>query len=159
MISIFVYGLDQFLVGDLSREITKNLADVFETSEDEIMFVAPNDMVFHNGAEQTSWRVIVEVKLPDIYTKVQDKVKEVLFHYVSQVAVHVDIIFNYHFASEHFAKINEKYDLFLEEELEDSLDDETYQEELNEGEGEDEIYTGDIFEGVLNNEDEPKKKS
>ena len=149
MISIYVYGLDQFLVGDLSREITKNLADVFEVSEDDINFVAPNDMIFHKGVEQTSWRVLVEVKLPDLYTKVQDKVKDVLLHYITQVAVHVEIIFNYYFDNEHYVKINEKYPLYIEENLDESLGDEEFSEELQEGEGEDEIYTGDIFEGVI----------
>ena len=147
MISVYVYGLDQFLVGDLSREVTKNLADVLEVSEDDINFVAPNDMIFHKGVEQTSWRVLVEVKLPDIYTKLQNKVKEVLFHYICEVAVHVEITFNYYFNDEHYIKINDKYPLYLDED--ERVEEETYSEEMTEGEGEDEIYTGDIFEGVI----------
>ena len=152
MISIYVYGLDQFLVGDLSKEITKNLADAFEVSEDDINFVAPNDMIFHNGVEQTSWRVIVEVRLPDVFTKVQDKIRDILFHYVSQVAVHVEVTFSYYFSNEHFLKVNEKYPLYLTED-ESEADEEIYTEEMQEGEGDDEIYTGEIFEGVLDKKD------
>jgi len=156
MINIYVYGLDQFLVGDLSKEVTKNLAELMEVSEDDINFVAPNDMIFHKGVEQTSWRVIIEVKLPDAYTKIQNKIRDLLIHYVSQVAVHVEITFVYYFASEHYLQINQKYPLYLDEE--EDMEEDIYSEEMKEGEGEDEIYTGDIFEGVLDNEDDPSKR-
>ena len=53
MINIYVYGLDQFVVGDISRELTSSLAKLYEVEEDEINFVAPHDMVFHKGVEQT----------------------------------------------------------------------------------------------------------
>ena len=39
MITITIYGLDQFVVGRLSREMTPNLAKLYEVSEDEILFV------------------------------------------------------------------------------------------------------------------------
>ena len=59
MITVFIYGLDQFVVGRLSREMTPNLAKLYEVSEDEIIFVAPENMVFHKGVEQTSWNIII----------------------------------------------------------------------------------------------------
>ena len=36
MITIFIYGLDQFVVGRLSSEMTKNLAALYEVNESEI---------------------------------------------------------------------------------------------------------------------------
>ena len=64
MITITIYGLDQFVVGRLSREMTPNLAKLYELSEDEILFVAPENMVFHKGVEQTSWNIIIHVHAP-----------------------------------------------------------------------------------------------
>ena len=64
MITVTIYGLDQFVVGRLSREMTPNLAKLYELSEDEILFVAPENMVFHNGVEQTSWNIIIHVHAP-----------------------------------------------------------------------------------------------
>ena len=46
MILIKVYGLDQYVVGNYSKEHTANLAKLFETSEDEILFYAPNSYTF-----------------------------------------------------------------------------------------------------------------
>ena len=96
MILISIYGLDQFVVGEVSREITPIVAKAFEVEEDEVNFVAPNDMVFHNGVEQTSWRVIVEVRLPEEFDIVENEAKSVLLHYISQYAVHVEVTFNYY---------------------------------------------------------------
>ena len=48
MITITILGLDQYIVGRLSRELTSNLAKIYEVSEDDINFIAPNNMVFHN---------------------------------------------------------------------------------------------------------------
>ncbi|MCR4912092.1 MAG: hypothetical protein K5925_06245 [Bacilli bacterium] len=156
MINIFVYGLDQFVVGDLSERLTPILAKAFEADEDEINFIAPNDFVFHNGVEQTSWRVIVEVRLPAEFDIVEHEVKEVLLHYISQVSVHVEVTFIYYERRNHYVKINKDYPLYLEEK-EGHLNEEEYEEEYDEtdeegpseGEGEDEIYTEDIFKGRL----------
>ena len=38
MITVVIYGLDQFVVGRLSREMTPNLAKLYELNEDEIIF-------------------------------------------------------------------------------------------------------------------------
>ena len=58
MITISIYGLDQFTVGHYSGEHTANLAQLFETKEENISFYSPNAYVFHNGVEQTSWNAI-----------------------------------------------------------------------------------------------------
>ncbi len=147
MISVFIYGLDQFLVGDLSVSLGKDLAKVYEVDEDEINFVAPNTMVFHKRAEQTSWRVIVEVNVPKKLEVLQDQAQKVIVHHIKQIAIHVEILFKYFLMDHHYLEINEEYPLYLEEK--DDIEIETdYPEDLQEGEGDDEIYTGDIFAGL-----------
>ena len=149
MVNVFIYGLDQFVVGELSSELTKNLAKVMEIDEDEINFIAPHDMVFHKGVEQTSWRVLVEIKLPQTFEKIQNQIRQVIVHYVSEVSVHVEVLFYYFAMSEHYQYINEEYDPYLtEDEVSRYEDEET--EEVYEGEGEDEVYTGDIFSSFRN---------
>ena len=153
MINIYVYGLDQFVVGDVSRELTSLVAKLYEVEEDDVNFIAPNDMVFHNGVEQTSWRVIVEVRLPEEFDKFQNQAKDLLMHYISTVAVHVEVTFIYYGYHDHFVKLNSEYPNYLTEENRDNP--EYYSEELEEGEEDDQIYTGDIFEGL--GEDDFKK--
>ena len=147
MITVVFYGLDQFLVGDLSMSLEKDLAKLYEVEEDEVNFIAPNDMIFHKGVEQTSWRVIVEVNAPKKLEVLQDQAIDVILHHVKQIAIHVEILFKYYLQDNHYLYVNEDYPLYMEEKPEIELETD-YPEDLEEGEGEDEIYTGDIFEGI-----------
>ena len=147
MISVFIYGLDQFLVGDLSSSIGRDLAKVYEVDEDDINFVAPNTMVFHKRAEQTSWRVIVEVNVPKKLEVLQEQAQRVIVHHIKQIAIHIEIIFKYYLSDHHALEVNDDYPLYLEEEPETEIETD-YPEDIEEGEGEDQIYTGDMFEGL-----------
>lgn len=147
MITVNIYGLDQFLVGDLSLALGKDLAKLYEVDEDEVNFIATNNMVFHAGAEQTSWRVFVEVNAPKKLEVLQEQVKDVIIHHVSQVAIHVEIVFRYYLSDHRYLHINDDYPLYLDEKPSVDIEAE-YPDDIEEGEGEDEIYTGDIFEGL-----------
>lgn len=147
MINIYVYGLDQFVIGDESVELTKALAKLYEVSEDDINFIAPSDMVFHKGVEQTSWRVIVEVKAPEELERLQAQAKEVIIHYLSEIAIHIEITFFYYCRHDHFLHVNDSYPLYLTEANAVHFEDE-FDGEYVEGDEEGEIFTGDIFEGV-----------
>lgn len=148
MITINIYGLDQFVVGDLSVTLGKNLAKIYEVSEDDINFISTNNMVFHAGSEQTSWRVIVEVNLPKKLEALQDQALEIINHYISEVAINVETTFRYYLSDHHSLHINEDYPLYIESQPEVEIEESSYSEDLEEGEGEDEIYTGDIFKGI-----------
>lgn len=147
MITVNIYGLDQFLVGDLSLPLGRDLAKLYELDEDDVNFIASNNMVFHAGAEQTSWRVFVEVNVPKKLEVLQDQARDIIVHHISQVAIHVEIIFRYYISDHHHLHINDEYPLYLEEKPEVDVQAE-YPDDIEEGEGEDEIYTGDIFEGL-----------
>lgn len=149
MIIVNIYGLDQFLVGDLSLPLGKDLAKLYEVDEDEINFIASNNMVFHSGVEQTSWRVFIEVNVPKKLEVLQEQAKDIIIHHVSQVAIHVEIVFKYYLTDHHYVHINDEYPLYLEEKPEMEIETE-YPDDILEGEGEDEIYTGDIFEEIKN---------
>ena len=147
MITIIFYGLDQFVVGRLSREFNQNIAKLYEVKEDDINFVAPNDLIFHNGVEQTSWNVIIHVHAPRKAALVQDEVAKYLLEAIGDVAIHKAIEFYYYNEENRYEKINEEYPSFItEENLVDAEAD--YEGEYEEGEDDDQVYTGDIFEGI-----------
>ena len=149
MVTINVYGLDQFVVGELSARCSANIAKIYEMDEDEIHFIAPNSMVFHNGNEQTSWRVFVEVTAPKKVEVLQDQICALLANYFSEVSIHLEVVFKYYSQDHYFKKMNPDYPLFLEDKNIVNFDEE-YREDMEEGEGEDEIFTGDIFENIKN---------
>lgn len=147
MITIIFYGLDQFVVGRLSRELTENLAKLYEVKEDEIRFVAPNDLVFHNGVEQTSWDLLIHVHAPKKAALIQDEAATFLMNAIGDVAIHKTVEFYYYAEGNRYQKLNEQYPRFISE---DNLVDveQEYDEEMEEGEDDDQIYTGDIFESI-----------
>ena len=148
MITIIFYGLDQFVVGRLSRELTENIAKLYEVKEEEITFVAPNDLVFHNGVEQTSWDLLIHVHAPKHSALVQDEVATFLLNAIGDVAIHKTVEFYYYVEGNRYQKINEDYPRFItEENLVDTEFDE-YNEDIEEGEEDDQVYTGDIFAGL-----------
>ena len=145
MITVVIYGLDQFVVGRLSREMTPNLAKLYELSEDEILFVAPNDMVFHKGVEQTSWNIIVHVHAPKKVSVLQDQVAKLILESIGDVAINKVLEFYYYSEDNRYCKINNAYPRFI---TADNLVDVAEQdyEDKEEGDGDDDIYTGDIFQ-------------
>lgn len=144
MITVFIYGLDQFVVGRLSREMTPNLAKLYEVSEDEIIFVAPENMVFHKGVEQTSWNIIIHVHAPKKVSVLQDQVAKLILESIGDVAINKILEFYYYSEDNRYTKLNESYPRFIANDNLVDIEEEDY-EDMEEGEGENEIYTGDIF--------------
>ena len=144
MITIVIYGLDQFVVGRLSREMTPNLAKLYELSEDEILFIAPQNMVFHKGVEQTSWNVLIHVHAPMKVSVLQDQVSDFILASIGDLAIHKTLEFYYYSQDNRFEKIDDSYPRFMTDDNLVDVDAE-YNEDLEEGEDEDQIYTGDIF--------------
>lgn len=146
MINITIYGLDQFVVGRLSRELTPLVAKLYEIDEDEVNFIAPNAMVFHKGVEQTSWNILIEVSAPLKVSVLQDQMAELMLHGIGDVAIHKTVEFKYYSQDSRATKLNGAYPRYITEENLVDID-EDY-EEREEGEGDDEIFTGDIFQGL-----------
>ena len=144
MITIIFYGLDQFVVGRLSRELTANVAKLYEVSEEEVIFIAPNDLIFHNGVEQTSWNLLIHVHAPMKVSVLQDQVSEFILASIGELAIHKTLEFYYYSQDNRFEKIDDSYPRFMSDDNLVDIDAE-YNEDLEEGEEEDQIYTGDIF--------------
>lgn len=144
MITVFIYGLDQFVVGRLSREMTPNLAKLYEVSEDEIIFVAPENMVFHKGVEQTSWNIIIHVHAPKKVSVLQDQVAKLILESIGDVAINKILEFYYYSEDNRYTKLNESYPRFIASDNLVDIEEEDY-EDMEEGEGENDIFTGDIF--------------
>lgn len=152
MITIEIYGLDQYIVGELSREMTPNLAKLYEIEEDDINFIAPNCMIFHNGIDQTSWNILIKVFAPMKVSVLQDQVAALISESIGEVAINKNIEFYYYSQDNRYSYINDDYPLYItknnivneyDEHDEDDFDEE--HEELEEGDGEGQIYTGNIF--------------
>lgn len=152
MIIISIYGLDQFVVGRLSRELSENLADMYETSEDNFTFIANDDTVFHKGVEQTSWDTYVTVKANARYSIIEDIVASFLLNQLSYYSINVTINFEYTDDTHTHQRINKEYPRFITDEnivnVDEGMDEEGDDEEISD----EELYDGDIFQD-FNNKD------
>lgn len=153
MITVIFYGLDEFVVGRLSRELTPSLAKLYEVDEDEVNFVAPNNMLFHNGVEQTSWNILIHVHAPMKVSVLQDQVANYLIKAIGELAIHKVVEFYYYSQDNRYVSINDEYPRFITENnvAEFEEDECCHDEDMAEGEGEDEIYTDDIFKDFNGN--------
>ena len=150
MITLTVYGLDQFVVGQLSKEMTRNLADLYEVSVDDINFIAPSNMVFHNGVDQTSWNALVRVNAPKKVMVLQEDAANLIMSMVQGPTINVAVEFYYYSEDNRYEKINEDYPRFITDD--NLVDVEDYEEaEYVEGDGKDEVFTGDIFKDFNGN--------
>ena len=149
MIAIEIHGLDQFVVGNLSRELTPNIAKLYEVDEEEVVFISPQSMVFHKGVEQTSWNILIKVTAPKKVSVLEDQMSQLLLHGIGDVAIHITVLFEYYSVDNRYQKINPDYPRYITEaNLVDVSEDEYADEDSESGEEDDEIYTGDIFEGL-----------
>ncbi len=146
MITISVLGLDQFVVGKYSSEHTENLAQAFECDEDEINFYAPESMIFHKGVEQTSWNSLLIISAEEKYRPFEEKVANYIFKTLKDFCIHIEIRFEYHPSNSTYKLINDDYPLYLTEKNIVQTEEESFDE--NDEISEEEVYTGNIFEGM-----------
>ena len=167
MITIQILGLDQFVVGHYSADHTGNLAQLFETEENDINFYAPNSMIFHNGAEQTSWHTVVIVRLPEKFHPLEDAVADYLLKTLTEFSINVEVQFDYYEEHHRHVSINPNYPRYItSEQIRDASLDQDYlpglggeeEEPEEEAEGEapeeeidltdpEQVFLGNAFEG------------
>lgn len=141
MITISILGLDQYIVGRLSRDLTSNIAKLYELDEDQVVFVAPSNMIFHKGVEQTSWNVIVRVNAPMKVQVLQDEMANLLSIGLKDVTINLVIEFTYYSQDNRYEKINSDYPRYIAEDNLTDLDIE-FEEDVDP----EDIYDGDVFE-------------
>lgn len=159
MIIISVLGLDQFVVGNYSRNHTSNIANIFETMEEDVNFSAPQSMIFHNGVEQTSWHTAVIIRAPRRFMPFEGKVANYILETLSNFSINIELTFNY-FDEEHFYEhINDKYPRYIEtdnlmgvqEDFEEEYDEEGEADPRDRADldynDESQLYLGDAFKG------------
>lgn len=153
MITISIYGLDQYAVGHYSKEQSVNIANILETNVDNINFYAPNAYVLHNGVEQTSWNALVKISLPEKFRVFEEELTEFIFKTITLYTINVAVEFYYYDLKHRHEFKNKDYPPFIKEE---NL---VHVEETKDVEDE-EIYEGNIFENLEEQiEIERKKRS
>lgn len=143
MVYIKVVGLDQFIVGRISRDYTAKIANLYEMDEDDINFVAPSCMIFHKGVEQTSWHIMINVLAPKKVMVLQDQMTELIKAAFKNVTINMDLVFSYYSEDDFDFVRNNDYPRYISDD--NLVTDDIEYEDI---EDEDDIFDGDIFESV-----------
>lgn len=139
MITISIIGLDPYLVRQISKEMSAKIADIYETTVDNINFYSPECLFIHNGVEQNTWNVLVKVNAP-LKVKVMERdAAKIIHEFVKDACVNMAIEFYYYSQDNRYEYIDKNHPRFMTEENTVIEEDET----LEDGE---EPYLGDIFE-------------
>lgn len=141
MVNINIYGIDPYLLYQLSRDITSQLASIYEIEEKDITFFAPEGLLVHSGADQNNYNINVIVNAPRKVQVLQKEATKILVAYLSKVVVNIDIIYSYYLMEERETHIVNNYPLFICEK--NSVD-----IEENENENFENLYDGDIFASI-----------
>ncbi len=177
MITIKIFGVDPYLLRNISKDATKKIADLYEISADEVNFLAPECLYVHNGIEQNTWNILVEVHAPKKVSVLEEDAFKIIKQYLKDVAINIECIFYYFSSDNYHYSFNTDYPRFMSEENLVNVDyDETddYYEEEDDDEcecehcrhdhddgdeeepSEDDLYLGNAFEGF---EDKINKKN
>lgn len=149
MIRITVYGLDSYTVGHYSHDHTENLAQLFETKKEEIVFVSVDEFVFFEGVEQTSWQALVKVEAPEKYEVLEDKAAQYLLKTLVDFSIHVNVVFEYFHSHHEHSFVNKEYPRYIEDKNLVNVEESD----------EDELYEGNVFEGMEKKLEEAYKDS
>ena len=178
MITIQVLGLDQFVVGHYSKEHTDPLAALFEVDENDLVFYAPNSMIFHKGVEQTSWNTVVNVLCSNRFAPKEKEVAAYILRTLSEFSINVQVVFSYFKEGSEYDHVNPTYPRYLQEDNlkeaeinvdygipnvdydEDEEGDESAPASHDDGSPDDpdSIYLGNAFEGFEEALEEQRKK-
>lgn len=150
MITIIVLGIDPYLLRQISKDMTSKLAKIYEISEDEINFFAPDGLLVHNGVEQNLWNIIVRVNGPKNTEILQKQILKVLKDSLSIACCHMSVEFMYYDLKNRFVYLDETTPRYMDEkntvEIEDEEEDECFEEEDNLNNKDEEPYLGNAFE-------------
>lgn len=148
MIIIRTYGLDPYIVGRIARQETDEIIRVLKLDNEEVIFIAPAEYIFHRGVEQTSWQAVIYVECDTrLTTKQEEELADILLSATEQVAINTHIQFIYFEHGHSFGSINTEYPRFI---TSDHIhEDDEYEEHEHEDDhlGYGEVFMGDVFMG------------
>lgn len=152
MITIQILGLDHFVVGQYSREHTGNIAQLFETEDQNVSFLSSDGVYFHEGVEQSSWNALVLVRCPHRHEACESAVADYLLKTLTLYSINVQVEFVYFHDHSYYESISSAYPRFISaDQIRDVSGDYGDEEEEapspeEEAPSEEELFTGNAFE-------------
>ena len=147
MVNIVLKGVDEFLGSHVDEVISPQVAKILNINQDEVILTCLHSIIYHQGVDQTSYHMIVNLELSEKYRPFEEKLAEYILSISKNFAVHCQVSFSY-CENKIYSRIDEDYPLYVTNSNEVVI-------EENEDENE-EVYLGDMF---ANFEEQLKKSN
>lgn len=134
MIIIKCYGVDPFVTAAYSKKYIPLVKERFKIA-DEFVVIAPDEYIYHDGVEQTSWQAILEVIISPIYKAIEKELAHALISYFSEEVINIRLYFNYIDDKSFYTLENKDYPPFIIDK-DGQVDQEV------------EPFTGNVFEDI-----------
>ncbi len=139
MIQVLIKGVDEYLGVHVEEVLLPGLMKITKAEETEIIFTCLHSIIYHNGVDQTSLHMVIDLDLDPKYISLEKQIADYLLEESSKFSIHAHIQFNY-VNGKSYHRIDESYPYYVTDknsiEIEDDEDEEVEQE----------IFTGNIFE-------------
>lgn len=115
MIVIDIMGIDVINAISEEKKVHKDLCAIYSIDEEELIFRAIDGYVIHDGVEQTSFLLSLEIQAPSEYIDKEDEVKAYLYNAFKDVSIHKRILFTYFESERETVFKDETYPLYMSE--------------------------------------------
>ncbi|MEY3431917.1 MAG: hypothetical protein RIS53_815 [Bacillota bacterium] len=140
---IEIFGLDKYVVANLSRELQKPIIQLTKIDENNLFFSVHETLLFHAGVDQNAWHTFIKISMPDTLAPFQEGLRSIINKALKDQTIHIHYEFVLQNVNSVFTFIQKNYPLFVNE----SNQIKAQQIEEDETEDKVEIYHGNIFAG------------
>ncbi len=146
MITVSLLGMDHYYAIDVTKKIHQRLVEIYRCKDEDLIFFAPESFLIHDGFEQTSFRLNIEVEAPETYIDKEKEVRDALFEALSDVAIHFRLLFRYFEPEHEYLKIDDTYPEYMND---NNVVKAEHDHDEEEEEGSDEDYSEDYEEPYM----------
>lgn len=140
---IEIFGLDKYVVANLSLELQKPIINLTKIDENDLFFSVHETLTFHVGVDQNAWHTRIKITMPELLWVHQASLRSLLTKALQQHTIHLHFEFILQKPEHTYSHIQKDYPLFVSESNQVTIDKDENQEV-----GDDtEIYHGNIFAG------------
>ena len=148
MVLVSLRGYDHIELIRITKSLHKGLAEILGCNREDLVFYAPESFIIHEGAEQTSFFLDIEIEAPEKYRGKEDEIVEFLKKSLEEIVIHFRVLFTYFDESNERVFFNEDYPRFMNDSNTVKVDEHDHdddEEEDGEEEEEDDVYYGNIL--------------
>lgn len=113
MIIVSILGMDYYEAIEKTEGLHDKLAAAYHVEKNQLEFFAPQSFIIHDGIEQTSFRLNINIEAPYGTEDREEEVRDILFDHFKNTAIHMRVFFRYFDPEHEYLKIDEEYPEYM----------------------------------------------